>query len=267
MEDVVCILFHSTTIRKIMNSSIPQLQLTVNCKRLRYEETNVAWTEIEEWIKDSRRGLFQEERRSYPARILLNATTTNQKFSPIDRTLLSSTTSGQTGPGSDGNERVFCIPPKLRHCWNLSIKLLGVIYLDTHWRSLTHLLRCSRCILQPLPNGAQYSRWGCLTHLQRFSRCIVQAQPTGPKSKGVLNHGTVSRWMKKFCLGSNNFDNQVILCRTISVDSEAVPLVNLTNSISHANSASHCLMWFELCFILPKLCKIYDSPVQRYLED
>ena len=29
---------------------------------------------------------------------------------PIDRTLLGATTLGQSGPGSDGNEGVLCIP-------------------------------------------------------------------------------------------------------------------------------------------------------------
>ena len=31
---------------------------------------------------------------------------------PIDRTLSGATTPGQSGPGSDGNEEILCIPPK-----------------------------------------------------------------------------------------------------------------------------------------------------------
>ena len=42
---------------------------------------------------------------------------------PIDRTLSGTTTLGQSGPGSDGNERVLRISPKLQHYSNLTIRL------------------------------------------------------------------------------------------------------------------------------------------------
>ena len=41
--------------------------------------------------------------------------------------LSGATTPDQSGPGSDGNEGVLRIPPKLQHCWNLTIRLFSVI--------------------------------------------------------------------------------------------------------------------------------------------
>ena len=55
---------------------------------------------------------------------------TSTQFSsiwPIDRTLSSATTAGQSGPGSDGNEEVLRIPQS-EHYWNLTIRLFSVIY-------------------------------------------------------------------------------------------------------------------------------------------
>ena len=46
---------------------------------------------------------------------------------PIDRALLGVTTPGHSGPGSDGNEGILRIPPKLQHFWNLTIRLFSVI--------------------------------------------------------------------------------------------------------------------------------------------
>ena len=37
----------------------------------------------------------------------------NSPIWPIDRTLSGATTPGQSGPGSDGNERELCIPQSL----------------------------------------------------------------------------------------------------------------------------------------------------------
>ena len=42
-------------------------------------------------------------------------------------TLSDATIPGQSGPGSNGNEGVLCIPPKPHHHWNLTIRLFSVI--------------------------------------------------------------------------------------------------------------------------------------------
>ena len=67
---------------------------------------------------------------------------------PIDRALSGATIPGQSGPGSNDNEGVLCIPQsscKTGHNQHI------------HWgRGLTPLQRCSRCILQPQPTG-QYT--------------------------------------------------------------------------------------------------------------
>ena len=46
---------------------------------------------------------------------------------PIDRTLSGATIPGQSGPGSDDNEGVLHISPKLHYYRNLTIRLLSVI--------------------------------------------------------------------------------------------------------------------------------------------
>ena len=48
---------------------------------------------------------------------------------PIDRAALSgATTPGQSGLGSDGNEGVLHILPKLQHHWNHTIRSFSVIF-------------------------------------------------------------------------------------------------------------------------------------------
>ena len=63
--------------------------------------------------------------------------------------LSGATSPGQSGPGSDGNERVLHIPQ--------SSSITGtdclVSYPGHLLRGLTPLQRSSRCILQPQPNG------------------------------------------------------------------------------------------------------------------
>ena len=49
-------------------------------------------------------------------------------FWHIDNTLSSATTLSPSGPGSNGNEGVLHIPPKLQHYWSLTIRLFSVIY-------------------------------------------------------------------------------------------------------------------------------------------
>ena len=60
------------------------------------------------------------------------------------------------------------------------IRLFRIINQDAHWVSLTPLQRCSRCILQPKPNGPRWWRCG-FTPLQRSSRCILLPQSNGPR--------------------------------------------------------------------------------------
>ena len=63
----------------------------------------------------------------------------------IDRTLSDTTTPGQSGPGSDGNERVLCIP---QHYWSLTIRLFSVISKTfVVGGNLTLLQKCSQYIL------------------------------------------------------------------------------------------------------------------------
>ena len=69
----------------------------------------------------------------------------------IDRTLSDATTPGQSGPWSDGNERVLRFPQ------NSSIA--GTSPSDclvSCWGSLNPQQRCSRCILRPQPPGGGY---------------------------------------------------------------------------------------------------------------
>ena len=46
---------------------------------------------------------------------------------------------------------------------------------ETRWASLTPLLRCSLCLMQPQPTG---SCWRSFTSQERCSYCILQPQPT-----------------------------------------------------------------------------------------
>ena len=66
----------------------------------------------------------------------------------MDRALSGATTSGQSGPGSDGNERVLCIPQSSSTAGTSPSACL-VSYQDI-------LLRCSQCIFQPQLTG-QYT--------------------------------------------------------------------------------------------------------------
>ena len=72
--------------------------------------------------------------------------------------LSGATTPGQSGPGSDGNEGVLCIPQ--------SPSITGTSSSD--------------CLVS-LPG---HSLGGVLTPLQRCSRCILQSQPTGQRDFG-----------------------------------------------------------------------------------
>ena len=67
---------------------------------------------------------------------------------PTDRNQSDATTPGQSGPKSDGNKGVFCIPQNIS---STRVSPLDCLIQDSRWRSLTLLQRCRRCILQPQP--------------------------------------------------------------------------------------------------------------------
>ena len=86
----------------------------------------------------------------------------NSSIWPIDRSLSGATTPGQSGPESDSNEEILCIPQSSfttgvssSDCFmSYTERSLGV--------GLTSLKRCSRCILQPQPTGLYFiMRWCC----------------------------------------------------------------------------------------------------------
>ena len=52
------------------------------------------------------------------------------------------------------------------------------------------------------------------------------------KGEGAANHRTVTRWLKKFCLGYKNLDNQAKLGRSKIVDSKAKLQATEANSVS-----------------------------------
>ena len=85
--------------------------------------------------------------------IQFSISTQSSSIWPIDRTLSSASTPGQSGPRSDSNEGVLHIPKKLQHCWNLTIRLFSVISTTLIGGILTPLQRCSRCFLQPQLTG------------------------------------------------------------------------------------------------------------------
>ena len=67
---------------------------------------------------------------------------------PIDRTLSGTTTPGQSGPGSNGNEGVLHIPQSFSITGTSPSDCL-VSYPGHLLGGLTLLQRCSRCILPP----------------------------------------------------------------------------------------------------------------------
>ena len=91
--------------------------------------------------------------------IQFNISTQISSIWPLDRTLSGATTPSQRGPGSDGDEEVFCILQSFSITGNSSSDCLvsyprqlgGGVH-------LTPLQRCSWCILQPQPTE-QGSEW------------------------------------------------------------------------------------------------------------
>ena len=77
----------------------------------------------------------------------LGLRTINSYIWPIDKTLLDTTILGLSGSGSDGNEGALRISQSSSIA-GVSTSDCLVSYLDTRWRSLTPLQKCSRCILQ-----------------------------------------------------------------------------------------------------------------------
>ena len=81
------------------------------------------------------------------------------------RTLSGATTPGQTGPGSNGNEEVLCIPQR---------------------SSITEASPSDCLVSYP-----GHSSGGGLTPLQRYSRHILQPQPTGQ----CIHGGNWANWL------------------------------------------------------------------------
>ena len=88
------------------------------------------------------------------------------------------TTPGQSGSGSDSNERGTTYSPKIQHYESLTIWLANVIFRTLVVVGVIHLNRDAVGVFYS-PNQ-MHTRWGCLTLLQRCSRCILQPQPNGP---------------------------------------------------------------------------------------
>ena len=90
----------------------------------------------------------------------------NNSIWPIDRTLSGAITLDQSGPGSNGNEGLLCIPQSSSITGASSSKCL-MSYLRTliGWGGLTLLHRCSWCILQLQLTGlsvTEYCYWHCI---------------------------------------------------------------------------------------------------------
>ena len=84
----------------------------------------------------------------------------NSFIRTIDRTLSGATTLGQSGPGTDGNEEVLCIPQSSSitrasplHCL---MSYPGTL-VGGEWVFLPSPQRCSRCILEPQLGCVIYS--------------------------------------------------------------------------------------------------------------
>ena len=74
----------------------------------------------------------------------------------LDRALSDVTIPGQSGPGSDGNEGVLCIPQSPSITGTSPSDCLVSYPEHSFGGGLTPLQRCSWCILQPQPTG-QYT--------------------------------------------------------------------------------------------------------------
>ena len=100
---------------------------------------------------------------------------------PIDRTLSGATTPGLSGPGSDGNDGVLCIPQR----YNISealpsdclVSCPGHSFGESYPSALIQLVHS----VAPAHWAIQDTHWESLIPLQRYSRVFLQPQPTGPK--------------------------------------------------------------------------------------
>ena len=79
---------------------------------------------------------------------------------PIDRALSGATILGQSGPGSNGNEGVLCIPQNSSITGTLPsvflVSYLGHSFVCVLWGGLIPLQRCSRCILEAPADWGKY---------------------------------------------------------------------------------------------------------------
>ena len=58
------------------------------------------------------------------------------------------------------------------------------------------------------------------------------------KGEGTVDHSTVTRWLKKCCLGYKNFDNQARADRLKSMDSKSMLIAIETNLASSTLNVS-----------------------------
>ena len=77
----------------------------------------------------------------------------NSSISPIDRTLSCATTSDQSEPGSNDNERVVHNPQSSMTYASLSDSLVSYPGYSLVRGGPNSLQKCIRCILQPQPTG------------------------------------------------------------------------------------------------------------------
>ena len=68
------------------------------------------------------------------------------------------------------------------------------------------------------------------------------------KAEGTVDHGTVTKWFKKFHLGCKNLDNQARSDKSKTVNSEAVPRAMKVNPVSRTHRVSNLAydssVWF-----------------------
>ena len=90
----------------------------------------------------------------------------------IDRILSGVTTSGQSGPGSDGNERVHRI---LQNSNITETLLAGCFCVISLWRGLTTQQRSNRCILWPQLTGLLFNGANFAESIE-YAYCIPAAE-------------------------------------------------------------------------------------------
>ena len=117
---------------------------------------------------------------------------------PIKRTLSCETTPGQSGPGSDVNERSVPHSPKLQHT---GTSPSDCQIQDTFGGSVIPLQICSQCILQPQPTGQgtttvllQRIIWALNNPLRLICHWAIKHKSN---SNNLINHIVSSRFFAR----------------------------------------------------------------------